>query len=92
MKEKKIIINSPEVSEELVEFFKSINFQHWDNSDHTVTRDAKYGYTIVPGPIKNGEAPTEQDQQDTREIIGWQFICLVPDDFVAPEGVLIEEI
>ena len=91
MKEKKIIINSAEVSEELVEFFKSINFQHWDNSDHTVTRDAKYGYTIVPAPIKNGNEPTPEEQ-DNREIIGWQFICLVPDDFVAPEGVLIEEI
>jgi hypothetical protein len=91
MKEKKIIINSPEVSEELVEFFKSINFQHWDNSDHTVTRDAKYGYTIVPGAIKNGDQPAPEEQ-DNREIIGWQFICLVPDDFVAPEGVSIEEI
>jgi hypothetical protein len=88
MREQTITINSPVVSEELVEFFKGINFQHWNDIDHTTTRDARYGYTIIPTPIKIGNAPTDL-VEDTRETVGWHFVCLVPEDFIAPKGVTI---
>ena len=90
MKEKTITINSPVINEELARFFKNTNFQHWDDTAHTMTRDARYGYTIMPTPIKNGEEPVEP-KKDTREIVGWYFECLAPEDFVAPEGVTIDE-
>jgi hypothetical protein len=88
MRKQTITINSPVVSEELVKFFKGINFQHWNDTDHTATRDARYGYTIIPTPIKIGDAPADLIK-DTRKIVGWYFDCLVPEDFVAPQGVTI---
>jgi hypothetical protein len=88
MREQTITINSPVVSKELVEFFEGINFQHWNDTDHTTTRDARYGYTIIPTPIKTGDAPVDLEE-DTREVVGWCFDCLVPEDFVAPKGVTI---
>ena len=90
MKEQTITINSPIISEELVEFFKGINFQHWNDTDHTSIRDARYGHTIIPTPIKIGNAPADF-VEDTRKTVGWYFDCLVPEDFVAPKGVKISE-
>jgi hypothetical protein len=89
MRHQTITINSPVISEELVEFFKGINFQHWNDTDHTATRDARYGHTIIPSPIKIGDAPADF-MKDTRKIVGWHFDCLVPEDFVAPKGVTIK--
>jgi hypothetical protein len=88
MRHQTITINSPVVSKKLVEFFEGINFQHWNDTDHTATRDARYGYTIIPTPIKIGNAPADL-VEDTRETVGWFFDCLVPEDFVAPKGVTI---
>jgi len=91
MREQTITINSAVISEELVEFFKGTNFQHWNDTDHTATRDARYGHTIIPTPIKIGDAPADFIK-DTRKIVGWYFDCLVPEDFVAPKGVTISRI
>jgi hypothetical protein len=90
MREQTITINSPVISEELVEFLKGINFQHWNDTDHTATRVAHYGHTIIPTPIKIGNAPADLIK-DTRETVGWSFDCLVPEDFVAPKGVTISK-
>jgi hypothetical protein len=90
MRHQTITINSPVVSEELVKFFKGINFQHWNDTDHTTTRDARYGHTIIPTPIKIGDTP-DNIVEDTRKIVGWYFDCLVPEDFVAPKGVTISK-
>jgi hypothetical protein len=90
MNEQTITINSSQVSRELVELFEATNFQHWDDTEHTRTRDAVYGQTIIPTPIKDGAEPAE-GEEDTRETVGWKFSCIVPEDFVAPEGVTIDE-
>jgi hypothetical protein len=89
MNEQTITINSQQINKELVELFQATNFQHWDDTGHTRTRDGVYGQTITPTPIKQGQEPSE-GEEDTREIIGWKFSCIIPEDFVAPEGVTIQ--
>lgn len=90
MIEKKVIIHSSIISEELAESLKQVKFLHWDDSGHTRTRPAEYGFTIMPTPIKDGPEPENIDSEDNRPIIAWWFICIVPDDFLPPEGVTVE--
>jgi len=92
MIEKKVIINSPIISEELAENLKQVKFLHWDDSSHTRTRPAKYGFTIMPTPIKDGPELENIESEDNRPTIGWWFICIVPDDFLPPEGVTVENV
>jgi hypothetical protein len=92
MIEKKVIINSPTISEELDEILKAVKFLHWDDSGHTRTRPAEFGYTIMPMPIKDGPEPEDPFAEDLRPVIGWWFICIVPEDFLPPEGVTLENV